>query len=113
MNMCLALNQSVYSFNRYMVECEFLNLTDITNADKSFNRYMVECEFCFKFSRIWIGHTRFNRYMVECEFFVYILSFAYNCVLIDTWWNVNPIIIELVPSSDNVLIDTWWNVNYN
>ena len=67
MNMCLALNQSVYSFNRYMVECEFLNLTDITNADKSFNRYMVECEFCFKFSRIWIGHTRFNRYMVECE----------------------------------------------
>ena len=22
MSMCLALNQSVYSFNRYMVECE-------------------------------------------------------------------------------------------
>ena len=34
-------------------------------------------------------------------------------VLIDTWWNVN-IIILLVPASESgVLIDTWWNVNEN
>ena len=77
------------SFNRYMVECEFINglyrclvnkvLIDtwwnvneeftnyLKEAGFSFNRYMVECEY----KRIRLFNYRlycFNRYMVECEF---------------------------------------------
>ena len=32
-------------------------------------------------------------------------------VLIDTWWNVNESLRNLVPVEPDVLIDTWWNVN--
>ena len=33
-------------------------------------------------------------------------------VLIDTWWNVNGLIVTGSNTSLAVLIDTWWNVNY-
>ena len=33
-------------------------------------------------------------------------------VLIDTWWNVNEIIIIGLSVALLVLIDTWWNVNF-
>ena len=32
-------------------------------------------------------------------------------VLIDTWWNVNPIKLVTHCAAALVLIDTWWNVN--
>ena len=32
-------------------------------------------------------------------------------VLIDTWWNVNPIEVGVLKEVRIVLIDTWWNVN--
>ena len=32
-------------------------------------------------------------------------------VLIDTWWNVNDMILSVGQYVDNVLIDTWGNVN--
>ena len=32
-------------------------------------------------------------------------------VLIDTWWNVNPIYELVIFKINLVLIDTWWNVN--
>ena len=35
--------------------------------ESSFNRYMVECEFIKRFDEI-IDKIGFNRYMVECEF---------------------------------------------
>ena len=35
----------------------------------------------------------------------------YSAVLIDTWWNVNPLTIEKRLMMEKVLIDTWWNVN--
>ena len=34
----------VSSFNRYMVECEFIIFTFIIRRGNGFNRYMVECE---------------------------------------------------------------------
>ena len=32
-------------------------------------------------------------------------------VLIDTWWNVNIVVMNVVAMKTIVLIDTWWNVN--
>ena len=32
-------------------------------------------------------------------------------VLIDTWWNVNFVYLNLIRIFHIVLIDTWWNVN--
>ena len=34
-----------------------------------------------------------------------------DCVLIDTWWNVNSRFITSLITRSFVLIDTWWNVN--
>ena len=33
-------------------------------------------------------------------------------VLIDTWWNVNKALSDLLAGENRVLIDTWWNVNF-
>ncbi len=57
------------SFNRYMVECEFLKLS-ASPFSSAFNRYMVECEFLQKI-QIWSRSFSFNRYMVECEYIFY------------------------------------------
>ena len=54
----------------------------------SFNRYMVECEYVFK-ERAALERRSFNRYMVECESVKKIRIFRIKIVLIDTWWNVN------------------------
>ena len=35
----------------------------------------------------------------------------FDCVLIDTWWNVNPDPADTFALLVEVLIDTWWNVN--
>ena len=32
-------------------------------------------------------------------------------VLIDTWWNVNMLMVTRTKAVLPVLIDTWWNVN--
>ena len=57
---------TVISFNRYMVECEFVNDADCFFCIHSFNRYMVECEYNNKNNHSY-DHKCFNRYMVECE----------------------------------------------
>ena len=101
---------SFLGFNRYMVECEFLKISELYALHQSFNRYMVECEYHMKLIKgeaslvlidTWwnvnhyvINRTRadamsFNRYMVECESFSYRILFNPCAVLIDTWWNVN------------------------
>ena len=36
---------------------------------------------------------------------------SFHFVLIDTWWNVNKILVRHDPQPSGVLIDTWWNVN--
>ena len=76
----------------------------------SFNRYMVECELGDSLSDIASGLS-FNRYMVECELVRTAVIFFMLKVLIDTWWNVNNASAEILPLSSPVLIDTWWNVN--
>ena len=49
--------------------------------------------------------------MVECEYSKFTsYRFAY-IVLIDTWWNVNPLPVGVFIKEVIVLIDTWWNVN--
>ena len=35
----------------------------------------------------------FNRYMVECEWNIYLASSRLRWVLIDTWWNVNVLLL--------------------
>ena len=35
------------SFNRYMVECEYVNWSEVYKNANRFNRYMVECEYQF------------------------------------------------------------------
>ena len=57
------------------------------------------------------SNARFNRYMVECEFCFTDSPSESNNVLIDTWWNVNAIVVITVSTTVIVLIDTWWNVN--
>ncbi|EDO58932.1 hypothetical protein CLOL250_00474 [Clostridium sp. L2-50] len=37
----------LFSFNRYMVECESFSKSVTSSQLSSFNRYMVECE-CFQ-----------------------------------------------------------------
>ena len=49
--------------------------------------------------------------MVECEFNIYFISRNHIIVLIDTWWNVNLILLLELQIKHTVLIDTWWNVN--
>ena len=71
-----------------MVECEFVEFTNITRIGNGFNRYMVECELESSSSR----------------------RVCY-CVLIDTWWNVNTNKLYKITNQALVLIDTWWNVN--
>ena len=92
-----------------MVECEYVNWSEVYKHADCFNRYMVECEsgeitgltvfegvlidtwWNVNFLKIliifWI--FSFNRYMVECELIYHKSIFADNKVLIDTWWNVN------------------------
>ncbi len=41
-----------YGFNRYMVECEFLDGVCLCLLCCRFNRYMVECECLLSFSSI-------------------------------------------------------------
>ena len=42
--------------------------------------------------RVWnLAVTCFNRYMVECEYAKIFDELKAVCVLIDTWWNVNPV----------------------
>ena len=49
--------------------------------------------------------------MVECEFNLGMGGKWRLPVLIDTWWNVNPIKFVTHCAAALVLIDTWWNVN--
>ena len=65
--------------------------------NSGFNRYMVECECVWT---IGYGHTGkgFNRYMVECECRLDISMVLCVRVLIDTWWNVNDCILDVVNS---------------
>ena len=49
--------------------------------------------------------------MVECEFNCRDVKNGVYGVLIDTWWNVNAIVVITVSTTVIVLIDTWWNVN--
>ena len=49
--------------------------------------------------------------MVECEYFYFTCRYRFTTVLIDTWWNVNTIVVTTVDITSSVLIDTWWNVN--
>ena len=42
---------------------------------------------------------------------VRVWNLAVICVLIDTWWNVNPDMYGVMCAMRVVLIDTWWNVN--
>ena len=71
-----------------MVECEYSCFFIYSDEIVSFNRYMVECEFVSdkKGLQVTIG---FNRYMVECECFTWSDKQLWFWVLIDTWWNVN------------------------
>ena len=75
-----------------------------------FNRYMVECEYINIFHAV-LAKSSFNRYMVECEYSLSKISFALSLVLIDTWWNVNTNKLGAGTEEVVVLIDTWWNVN--
>ena len=49
--------------------------------------------------------------MVECESGLRIYEPENLSVLIDTWWNVNPVYVYMSLKIYPVLIDTWWNVN--
>ena len=56
-----------WGFNRYMVECECVSVSDRKHTSRGFNRYMVECEF-EEWEFLEKKAKGFNRYMVECEF---------------------------------------------
>ncbi len=61
-----------------------------------FNRYMVECEFLYCTNK-WSNIDCFNRYMVECEYQEESGKHFWSLpVLIDTWWNVNQRIYDVI-----------------
>ena len=80
-----------------MVECEFVHHVVMCQTAQRFNRYMVECE-CLPVEELIEYRDGFNRYMVECEFRFRPQGCLMHCILIDTWWNVNTIIL-VVPVS--------------
>ena len=49
--------------------------------------------------------------MVECESGKIANMYGSIVVLIDTWWNVNMLMVTRTKAVLPVLIDTWWNVN--
>ena len=71
---------------------------------------MVECEYV-NWSEVYKHADCFNRYMVECECICPFCSVNLIIVLIDTWWNVNDRCGDWFRHLLRVLIDTWWNVN--
>ncbi len=114
---CLFLQNEVHSFNRYMVECEYIGFTfeKITtkvlidtwwNVNKT---YLIvnKCTEIVLIDTWWnvnvyefvvfkINLAGFNRYMVECEFAQTMGADYYPAtVLIDTWWNVNYVSFQL------------------
>ena len=98
------------SFNRYMVECEWLSTTSV--CDKT----MVLIDTWWNVNNCSLNVflacvCSFNRYMVECESIDFRKGRWKNFVLIDTWWNVNNVWYAGRYSRKCVLIDTWWNVN--
>ena len=70
------VNRSLWSFNRYMVECKSILLLSHFDSITCFNRYMVECKYdsnnCFQSIRI-----SFNRYMVECKLNCFIIFICF------------------------------------
>ena len=71
-----------------MVECECYFFCPYLYDSARFNRYMVECEYVDKSINLNVINC-FNRYMVECEYDLGRKNCKYVWVLIDTWWNVN------------------------
>ena len=58
-----------------------------------FNRYMVECKSRCKLV-LPKSEDGFNRYMVECKSNAIHSRRIRKLVLIDTWWNVNPLLMH-------------------
>ena len=65
-----------------------IKCSEAISHTRSFNRYMVECEYMNRGAGD-LRQARFNRYMVECELGKGALTSVKALVLIDTWWNVN------------------------
>ena len=78
---------SADSFNRYMVECEFVS----DKKGLQVTIVLIDTWWNVNLFTVFVVSPSpgFNRYMVECEF-QYISYFIKTIiVLIDTWWNVN------------------------
>ena len=57
---------------------------------------------------------RINRNILECKFVQQSNRLLRLCVLIETYWNVNIVIMRKNNCEKLVLIETYWNVNdYN
>ena len=76
----------------------------------SFNRYMVECECWLDISMVLCV-----RVLIDTWWNVNVCAGGKAVirifVLIDTWWNVNVCAGGKAVIRIFVLIDTWWNVN--
>ena len=93
-----------------MVECELKKDIIFFNLLDSFNRYMVECEYLMS-----VVTTVIDAVLIDTWWNVNVFKpqnyITRGIVLIDTWWNVNPFQILNNRNAKRVLIDTWWNVN--
>ena len=49
---------------------------------------------------------------MECKYFYAVFLFCFFLELIDTLWNVNEEVPDILAKLDEELIDTLWNVNY-
>ena len=54
-----------------------------------------------------------NRNILECKSIRQVQKVSRKLVLIETYWNVNSLVVFLCPFSTCVLIETYWNVNKN
>ncbi len=57
------------------------------------------------------GTLRFNLNLLECKSLKSLVEKQGLNVLISTYWNVNPDLVEAAVNECKVLISTYWNVN--
>ena len=93
-----------------MVECEYDRDPESHSGGCSFNRYMVECEFVQSIAIGCKAHVLIDTWWNVNNIFA-IFPAEIIGVLIDTWWNVNDVALAFENWEQKVLIDTWWNVN--
>ena len=106
------IGSNILSFriNRNIVECKYRMVRTYWLHLLGINRNIVECKLRYwVFSAVMI--LSINRNIVECKWGRERFKREFERVLIETLWNVNKHVPQLLSKEVIVLIETLWNVN--